>query len=74
MHLSIFVPLPHTNLPAEVKEWKAGHTLDSEWNVTSEPAEPEGQSISGMVNQDEVKQIMEMGFSKAVAEKALFMT
>jgi uncharacterized UBP type Zn finger protein len=27
-----------------------------------------------MVNQDNVKQLMEMGFSKIVCEKALFMT
>ncbi len=37
------------------------------------PAEPEGQSISGMVNQSEVSMIMDMGFSKNVAEKACFM-
>lgn len=31
-------------------------------------------SISGHVNQEQVKTLMEMGMSKAVAEKALFMT
>jgi hypothetical protein len=74
MHVSFFVPLPHTGLPTEVKEWKAGHKMDSNWDVNRQPAEPEGQSISGLVNQDEVKQIMDMGYSKAVAEKSLFMT
>ena len=37
-------------------------------------AEPPKQSISGMVDQGHVNQIMEMGFSKVVAEKSLFMT
>lgn len=49
-------------------------------NVTIEGAEkteqtepqPEGKSISEYVNQDVVKQIVEMGFSKNVAEKACF--
>ena len=36
--------------------------------------EEAGESISGYVNQEYVKQLMEMGFSKIVAEKALFMT
>jgi len=36
--------------------------------------EPQGVSISAMVNQEEVSSIMEMGFSKTVAEKALFLT
>jgi len=31
-----------------------------------------GMSISGYVNQEYVKQLMEMGFSKEVSEKALF--
>ena len=35
--------------------------------------EPKGQSISSYVKQDLVKQIMEMGFGKDAAEKALFM-
>lgn len=34
----------------------------------------EGQSISGYVNQEYAKQLIEMGFSKIVAEKALFFT
>lgn len=33
----------------------------------------EGLPISGMVNQETVKQLMEMGYSKNVAEKALFL-
>ena len=33
----------------------------------------QGESISGYVNQEYAKQLIEMGFSKAVAEKALFM-
>ena len=36
--------------------------------------EESGQSISGMVDQSLVSQLMEMGFSKAVSEKALFLT
>ena len=35
--------------------------------------EPKGESISSYVKQDLVKQIMEMGYSKDVSEKALFM-
>jgi uncharacterized UBP type Zn finger protein len=38
-----------------------------------EGAHPEGESISSYVNQGYVQQLMEMGFSKLVAEKALFM-
>ena len=34
---------------------------------------PQGQSISGMVNQEHVTMIMDMGFSRNVAEKAIFM-
>jgi len=34
--------------------------------------EQEGESISSFVNQANVQQLMEMGFSKVVAEKALF--
>lgn len=34
----------------------------------------QGQSISSMVNAGHVNQIVEMGFSKVVAEKALFLT
>lgn len=41
---------------------------------TTELAKPQGLSISSMVNQDHANQIVEMGFSKVVAEKALFMT
>lgn len=36
--------------------------------------EEEGESISGYVNQEYAKQLVEMGFPKAVAEKALFFT
>ena len=36
--------------------------------------EDQGESISAYVNQEYTKQLMEMGFSKAVAEKALFFT
>lgn len=39
-----------------------------------EKEQQEGESISGYVNQEYVKQLLEMGFSKIVAEKALFMT
>jgi len=38
------------------------------------PAEEEGQSISGMVNQDICKELEAMGFSKNTREKALLMT
>jgi uncharacterized UBP type Zn finger protein len=30
--------------------------------------------VSGYVNQEYVKQLLDMGFTKAVAEKALFFT
>jgi hypothetical protein len=36
--------------------------------------EAQGQSISSMVDQGLVSQLIEMGFSKAVSEKALFLT
>ena len=36
--------------------------------------EAEGQSISTFVNQEYAKQLVEMGFTQAVAEKALFFT
>jgi len=38
-----------------------------------ESKKQESQSISSYVNQEHVKTLMEMGFSKAVAEKALFL-
>ena len=41
--------------------------------AAAEDQQPQGQSISGMVNQQEVSMIMDMGFSKNVAEKAVFM-
>ncbi len=34
---------------------------------------PEGESISSLVNQDTAKQLQEMGYSKNVSEKALFL-
>jgi uncharacterized UBP type Zn finger protein len=39
-----------------------------------EAEQNQGESISGYVNQEYAKQLIEMGFSKIVAEKALFMT
>ena len=51
--MNIFVPLPHTGLQVEIKEWKGGHTLESNWDVS--PNQPQGQSISGLVNQAEVE-------------------
>ena len=36
--------------------------------------EPSGQGISSMVDQVLVNSLLEMGFSKAVSEKALFLT
>lgn len=38
-----------------------------------EQKQEEGQPISGYVNQEQANTLMEMGFSKIVAEKALFM-
>ena len=38
------------------------------------PAEPQGIPISDKVNQTDAKALQEMGFSKNVSEKALFMT
>jgi uncharacterized UBP type Zn finger protein len=43
-----------------------------EQKVDAEPQQPEGDSISGYVKQDIVSQLVEMGFSKNVAEKACF--
>lgn len=37
------------------------------------PQEPQGMKISSMVNQQEVSTLKDMGFSQAVAEKALFL-
>jgi uncharacterized UBP type Zn finger protein len=37
-----------------------------------EPQQQEGDSITGYVKQDTVSQLMEMGFSKNVSEKACF--
>lgn len=50
--------------------------VDVEMSEEAKPEEekPVGQSISSMVNQGHTNQIMEMGFTKIVAEKALFMT
>lgn len=42
--------------------------------IADHEAEQKGESISTFVNQEYAKQLMEMGFSKAVAEKALFFT
>jgi len=39
-----------------------------------EAEQSQGESISGYVNQEYANQLIEMGFSKIVAEKALFMT
>jgi len=46
---------------------------DTNLNENIENKEEEGASISGMVNQESVKSLMEMGFSKNVAEKSLFL-
>lgn len=35
--------------------------------------QPEGEPISGLVNQELVKTLMEMGYSKTVSEKSLFL-
>ena len=42
-------------------------------NLNTKPAEPEGQSISGMVNSELVATLMSIGYSKNVSEKALFL-
>ena len=39
----------------------------------AEEEQPQGKPISGMVNQEQVTMVMEMGFSRNVAEKAIFM-
>ena len=36
--------------------------------------QPRGQSISSLVNQEHVKNLIDMGYTKVVAEKALFLT
>lgn len=47
---------------------------DVEMKEDAPEEKPQGQSISGLVNQEYVVQIVDMGFTKVVAEKALFMT
>ena len=45
-----------------------------EFEQTENQEEAQGESISSLVNQEYVNQLLEMGFSKAVCEKALFLT
>ena len=40
--------------------------------IPKDKQEPEGESISSLVNADLVKQLIEMGFSKNVSEKFVF--
>jgi hypothetical protein len=47
---------------------------ESQPTATEEKKEPEGESIGKYVNQQYAKTLQEMGFSKIVSEKALFMT
>ncbi len=42
-------------------------------NNENKPVEPQGQSISGMVNEELSATLMSMGYSKNVSEKALFL-
>lgn len=48
--------------------------LQDEEMKGEEEKKDEGEPISGYVNQEYAKQLIEMGFPKAVAEKALFFT
>ena len=57
------------NVDSEVKVELA----DNHPKEESENKEPEGEPITGLVNQDLVKQLIEMGFSKNVSEKSLFL-
>ena len=65
--------------PPQITGFKAGQTMEDEFSVTQggdadmKDDQPQGQPISGMVDQTQVQTVMEMGFSKNVAEKALFM-
>lgn len=46
--------------------------VKNETNI-QEKKEPDGEPISGLVAKEKVDQLLEMGFSKNVAEKALFL-
>lgn len=61
---------------ALAKQIEEEELKDAEKVIADDEAEKaqEGESISTYVNQEYVKQLLEMGFSKTVAEKALFMT
>ena len=82
LHAKIFVPLPHTQQAPEVQNVRKDQSEESpfDWEVPqaeemkdeSEPQQIQ-KSISSLVKQDEVTMIMDMGFSKIVAEKSLFM-
>jgi hypothetical protein len=83
IHAKILRPLPHTGLAADIMAWETDRTSDSPFNFgqadvemseeTHEEPKQEGMSISSMVNQQEVTMLMDMGFTKNVAEKALFL-
>jgi uncharacterized UBP type Zn finger protein len=48
--------------------------VQSNAEITNESPAQEGQSISSMVNQEFATILQQMGFTKAVSEKALFLT
>lgn len=50
------------------------NTSNIETNQTEQTQQqPEGESISGLVNAELTKQLIEMGFTKNASEKALFL-
>ncbi len=58
-----------------VDENKVGETNENTETTDKkiESQEQQGEPISGLVNKELAKQLMEMGFSKNVSEKALFL-
>lgn len=48
--------------------------LDDKTHSLEDKKENQTQAISGMVNQQLCKELIDMGFSKNVSEKAVFMT
>lgn len=60
------------------KEIKETEKIESKESNQTQPIQPtedqqEGESISGLVNQDQVNKLIEMGYSRNVSEKAMFL-
>ena len=79
VHVRIMRPLPHTGQDPEIQAWEVDRTESSPFTFgqtdveMKDESQPQTMSISSMVNQQEVTMLQDMGFSKDVAEKALFL-